>query len=76
LITDIPGSSEYFQGGFITYSNILKKRTLKVKKTTLRKYGAVSKEVAIEMAKGAKKQGKDMYQEIKILQVFSLLHNL
>ncbi|MCD6408617.1 competence/damage-inducible protein A [bacterium] len=58
LITDIPGSSEYFQGGFITYSNVLKKKILKVKKTTLRKYGAVSKEVAIEMAKGAKKYGK------------------
>jgi len=58
LITDIPGSSEYFQGGFITYSNILKKRILKVPKTILRKYGAVSEEVAIYMAKGAKKYGK------------------
>lgn len=58
LITDIPGSSEYFQGGFITYSNVLKKKILKVKKTSLRKYGAVSEEVAIEMAKGARKYGK------------------
>ena len=58
LITDIPGSSEYFTGGFITYSNILKKRILRVPKCILKKYGAVSKEVAICMAKGAKKYGK------------------
>lgn len=58
LITDIPGSSEYFMGGFITYSNILKKKILKVPKTILRKYGAVSEEVAIYMAKNAKKYGK------------------
>ena len=58
LITDIPGSSEYFMGGFITYSNILKKRILKVPRTVLRKYGAVSQEVAIYMAKNAKKYGK------------------
>ncbi|HOK57266.1 MAG TPA: competence/damage-inducible protein A [bacterium] len=58
LITDIPGSSEYFMGGFITYSNILKKKILKVPKTILRKYGAVSEQVAIYMAKNAKKYGK------------------
>lgn len=58
LITDIPGSSEYFMGGFVTYSNILKKRILKVPKTILRKYGAVSEQVAIYMAKNAKKYGK------------------
>lgn len=58
LITDIPGSSEYFMGGFVTYSNILKKKILKVPKTILRKYGAVSEETAIYMAKNAKKYGK------------------
>lgn len=58
LITDIPGSSEYFTGGFITYSNILKKKILKVPKTILRKYGAVSEQTAIYMAKNAKKYGK------------------
>jgi nicotinamide-nucleotide amidase len=58
LITDIPGSSEYFTGGFITYSNILKKKILKVPKTILRKCGAVSEETAIYMAKNAKKYGK------------------
>jgi nicotinamide-nucleotide amidase len=58
LITDIPGSSDYFMGGFITYSNILKKKILKVPKTILRKFGAVSEETAIYMAKNAKKYGK------------------
>ena len=58
LITDIPGSSDYFMGGFITYSNILKKKILKIPKTILRKFGAVSEETAIYMAKNAKKYGK------------------
>jgi nicotinamide-nucleotide amidase len=58
LITDIPGSSEYFSGGFVTYSNILKKKILKVPRTILRKYGAVSEQTAIYMAKNAKKYGK------------------
>jgi PncC family amidohydrolase len=58
FITEIPGSSEYFNGSFVAYSNILKKRILKVPKTLLKKYSAVSKEVSIAMAKGAKKIGK------------------
>ena len=58
LLTDIPGSSEYFQGSFVVYSNILKRRILGVPKTVLKKYGAVSEECALCMAKGAKKKGK------------------
>jgi len=58
LITDISGSSEFFQGSFVTYGNVLKKRVLKVPKTVLKKDGAVSKKSAIAMAKGAKKVGK------------------
>ncbi|MCX8081781.1 MAG: CinA family nicotinamide mononucleotide deamidase-related protein [bacterium] len=58
LLTDIPGSSEYFQGSFVVYSNILKKRILGVPKTIIKKYGAVSEECALYMAKGAKKKGK------------------
>ncbi|MCM8760202.1 MAG: CinA family nicotinamide mononucleotide deamidase-related protein, partial [Candidatus Omnitrophica bacterium] len=58
LLTDIPGSSEYFQGSFVVYSNILKRRILGVPKTVLKKYGAVSQECALYMAKGAKKKGK------------------
>lgn len=53
-ITDIPGSSEYYIGGVIAYSNEIKKLICKVKEETLKNYGAVSKETAIEMAKGIK----------------------
>ncbi|NLY67367.1 MAG: competence/damage-inducible protein A [Tissierellia bacterium] len=50
--TKIPGVSEVFDRGIVTYSNISKMKELNVKKHTLDKYGAVSKEVALEMAKG------------------------
>ena len=52
-ITNIPGSSDYFMGGIVAYSNDLKKKILKVPGGTLRKFGAVSKETAIAMARGA-----------------------
>lgn len=58
LITEIPGSSECFNGSIVAYSNKLKKKILKVPKTVLRKFGAVSEETAIAMAKGARKYGK------------------
>jgi PncC family amidohydrolase len=54
-ITDIPGSSRYFMGGVIAYSNEVKIKLLGVKKDTLDRYGAVSKQVAIEMAEGVKR---------------------
>ena len=52
LITSIPGSSRYFCGTVVSYSNAMKQSALGVKPTTLQKYGAVSEQVAIEMAKG------------------------
>lgn len=52
-LTDIPGSSEYFDRGFITYSNIAKQEILGVNPGTLEKFGAVSEQVAREMADGA-----------------------
>ena len=55
LLTDIPGSSAYFLGGAVTYSNAAKTRLLGVRAGTLRKYGAVSAECAREMAAGARK---------------------
>lgn len=58
LLTDIPGSSNFFQGSFVVYSNLLKKKVLKVPKTVLKKCGAVSEETALYMAKGARKAGK------------------
>ena len=56
IITSVPGSSKYFAGGIIAYSNDVKVSELGVKKTTLNKYGAVSAETAIEMALGARKR--------------------
>ena len=50
--TKIPGVSEVFDRGLITYSNISKMEELNVSKETLKKHGAVSKETALEMAKG------------------------
>ena len=52
-LTEIPGSSAIFECGFITYSNHSKMRLLGVRKKTLEAFGAVSEEVAAEMAFGA-----------------------
>lgn len=51
-IVNVPGASEVFKVGFITYSNKSKRKFLGVNKHTLKKYTAVSAEVAKEMAKG------------------------
>lgn len=51
-ITDIPGSSDYFRGGVNAYSNEVKHKILDVSRDDLEKYGAVSKPVALQMAKG------------------------
>ena len=53
LITSIPGSSAWFAGGGITYSNTLKMRLLGVAEETLAQSGAVSEATAVEMARGA-----------------------
>ncbi|CNF06681.1 nicotinamide-nucleotide amidase [Yersinia nurmii] len=52
-LTDIAGSSAYFDRGFVTYSNEAKHDLLGVAETTLDAYGAVSEEVVREMAVGA-----------------------
>ncbi|MEY3088325.1 MAG: hypothetical protein RLZZ250_657, partial [Pseudomonadota bacterium] len=52
-LTNIPGSSFWFDRGFVTYSNESKIELLKVSQDTLLKFGAVSKEVSSEMALGA-----------------------
>ena len=51
-----PGSSRYYQGGVIAYSNESKETLLGVSKETLRRHGAVSAEVAKEMAQGARER--------------------
>jgi nicotinamide-nucleotide amidase len=54
-LTSVPGSSEYFLGGFITYSNALKTELLGVPAEMLAAHGAVSKPVAEAMAEGARR---------------------
>jgi nicotinamide-nucleotide amidase len=51
-ITDVAGSSLYFKQGIVAYSNEAKTRILGVKEETLNKFGAVSRETALEMARG------------------------
>ena len=53
LVTDIPGSSGWFRGGAVTYTNALKQALLGVTEATLRDHGAVSCECALEMVAGA-----------------------
>ena len=52
-ITDVPGSSNALDRGFVTYSNASKTEMLGVAAATLKDHGAVSEQVAAEMAKGA-----------------------
>jgi PncC family amidohydrolase len=51
-LTDIPGSSRYFVGGAIVYSNAAKSAVLGVRRETLRKWGAVGEQTVREMAAG------------------------
>ena len=52
-VTAVPGSSEWFERGFVTYSNESKTELLGVRRETLERHGAVSEETAREMALGA-----------------------
>ncbi len=61
LITGIPGSSGYFEGSVVSYSNRIKMELLGVSPKMLEKQGAVSREVVIEMAEGARKKLKTDY---------------
>ena len=55
MLTDIPGSSEYFPGGVVSYSNRVKEQLLGVDSADLEEHGAVSEEVAGQMAEGVRK---------------------
>jgi nicotinamide-nucleotide amidase len=60
-ITSVSGSSAYYLGGFVTYSNEAKEALLGVQHQTLIAYGAVSEETALEMARGARERlGADL----------------
>lgn len=52
-LTSIPGSSAWFERGFVTYTNTAKMEMLAVNNDTLKQFGAVSRETALEMVAGA-----------------------
>jgi nicotinamide-nucleotide amidase len=54
-ITDVSGSSDYFEGGMVTYSNESKARHLGIPLDYIKRYGAVSPQVAKRMAQGVRK---------------------
>jgi PncC family amidohydrolase len=54
-ITNIPGASEYFLGGIVAYANAAKEHFLGVGASTLETHGAVSRETALEMARGVRR---------------------
>ncbi len=54
LITNVPGSSDYYKGSVTAYNNEVKIKVLGVKEDTINKYGAVSDQVAEEMALGGR----------------------
>jgi len=55
LITNVPGSSDYYKGSITSYSNETKIKAVGVKEDTINKYGAVSHQVVEEMAQGGRK---------------------
>jgi PncC family amidohydrolase len=55
-VTNVSGASKIFLGGIVAYSNEVKQKFLGVRSATLKEHGAVSKEVAGEMAEGARKK--------------------
>lgn len=57
-VTSIAGSSEWFERGYVTYSNAAKREALGVRKATLDRHGAVSEPTAREMARGALKRSR------------------
>ncbi len=61
LITSVPGSSDYFKGGIVAYSNEIKNKQLNVPQTLLDNFGAVSKEVVESMAIGQRELFKTDY---------------
>ena len=67
LVTNVPGSSDYFLGSVVTYSNEAKNQILGVKAKTLAKYGAVSKETALEMAEYVRSFFSQIYPFDKII---------
>jgi nicotinamide-nucleotide amidase len=61
LITDIPGSSTWFERGVVTYSNASKTEILGIPEALIKTFGAVSSETVVAMAKGIRKLAKTDY---------------
>jgi PncC family amidohydrolase len=61
LLTNVPGSSAWYQGGVVSYSNELKMQVVGVKAATLERVGAVSEQVAEQMAIGARQTFNTTY---------------
>jgi nicotinamide-nucleotide amidase len=57
-VTAIAGSSDWFERGYVTYSNAAKQQLLGVRARTLKRHGAVSEHTAREMARGALRSGR------------------
>jgi nicotinamide-nucleotide amidase len=57
-VTSVAGSSDWFERGYVTYSNAAKREELGVSRQTLERHGAVSEQTAREMARGALKRGR------------------
>lgn len=53
-LTNVPGSSDYFLASIVAYANSAKETVLGVRRETLRRHGAVSRETAVEMARGVR----------------------
>ena len=58
ILTDIAGSSQWFERGFVTYSNEAKQELVGVSSDSLTRYGAVSEQVVREMAEGAREKAR------------------
>jgi len=56
VLTEIAGSSDYYVGGLVSYSNGLKERELGVDEVTLERHGAVSAQTCVAMAEGARRR--------------------
>jgi nicotinamide-nucleotide amidase len=56
VLTEVPGSSAYFVGGLVSYSDMLKSSELGVDRATLERHGAVSAQTCVAMAEGARKR--------------------
>jgi nicotinamide-nucleotide amidase len=57
-VTSVAGSSDWFECGYVTYSNAAKREELGVSRKTIERHGAVSEETAREMARGALQRGR------------------